>query len=101
MAGIQSVLFDNNAAVAVSAGSALGMTEQGALLFLRLTPHTTPISRGQVQQRNVPAAGTHGLLWIHPKMGSTLESTRTGWQWVSPLMNPFARAKPKVLKFMY
>ena len=74
------------------------MSEQGALSFLRLTPHTTPISRGHVQRHNVLTAGTHGLLWMHPKMGSTLESRGRVRVAGSPLMSPFARAKPKVLK---
>ena len=34
---------------------------------------------------------------IHPKMGSTAKSLKDGLeQQVSPLMSPFARAKPKV-----
>ena len=43
-------------------------------------------------------AGMLGLLWIHPKIGSTLRSQEDGLgQWVSPLMSPFAWAKTKVL----
>ena len=49
------------------------MTEQGALPFSRLTPpHHTHLQRSSAA--TCQTADTHRLLWIHPKMGSTLES---------------------------
>ena len=52
------------------------MMEQGALPFSRLTPHNhTHLQRSSAA--TCQTADTHGLLWIHPKMGSTLESR--GW----------------------
>ena len=58
MTGIQSALLGNNAAAAESAGSDVRDPEQGALPFLRLTPATTPISRGDVMLRAKQLAHT-------------------------------------------
>ena len=66
-----------------------------ALPLPRLTPppHPSPM----VKRFSVPTV-RHRVesIRIHPKMGSTARSSRTGWQRVSPLTIPFARAKPKV-----
>ena len=58
MIGIQSVLFGNNVAVTGSAGSILGNVGAGSTPVSKADPHTTPISGGHVQRRNMLAAGT-------------------------------------------
>ena len=95
--GHQSATFGNTAAAAEPAWSKVSDSEAGrAPVFKADTP---PLRQSpEVKCCYMPTAGMHGLLWIHPKIGSTLRSQEDGLgQRVSPLMSPFARAKPKVL----
>ena len=63
-AGTQLALLGNNAAAAESAGSNVRDPERGALLFLRLTPTTAPISGGHVVLRTEQLAHTDSSGYI-------------------------------------